>query len=164
MADISNRDVFGAISAYQYANPSLPNDPYQKPNVSLNGNWFDRTFDPKGVDMNYNAYQSYLDRIYNASESQKQRDWEEHMSNTAYQRSAADMKAAGLNPYAVYGGASAAAVPAGSAASSSGARAGGSSNPNPVKMLADVAGLALSAYSLGVKSAAGSAVKRKIGF
>lgn len=54
---------------------------------------------------------------FSASEAQKQRDWETEMSNTAYQRQVADMRAAGINPAMAMGG-SGASTPSGSAPSS----------------------------------------------
>jgi len=51
---------------------------------------------------------------YNAKEAQKNRDWQTEMSNTAYQRAAADLEAAGLNRILALG--SPAATPSGATA------------------------------------------------
>lgn len=56
------------------------------------------------------AREAGLNRDFNAQEAEKQREWTEEMSNTAYQRARADMEEAGINPVlalATNGGASA---------------------------------------------------------
>lgn len=50
----------------------------------------------------------------NVEEAQKNRDFQQQMSSTAYQRSAQDMQKAGLNPAMMFGSGGAASTPSGS--------------------------------------------------
>lgn len=93
------------------------------------------------VDTGINTWQKYEDRKFNAEEAEKQRSWEQEMSNTAYQRSVADMKAAGINPAMMYANnGQGATTPTGSSASS---HASNSSN-----ILSGIANVINSAASL----------------
>ena len=71
----------------------------------------------------YNHIENSVAMNYNSAEALANREWQEHMSNTAFQRAVEDMKKAGLNPILAFsnGGAS---TPGGSAGTISGASMG----------------------------------------
>ena len=85
---------------------------------------YQRSLDTLDKQNAFTAAESERARRYNSEEAEKNRAWQEHMSNTAYSRAAEDLKSLGINPYAMMSGFSAASSPSGSSASTSGARSG----------------------------------------
>lgn len=140
------------------------------------GTMLDNAFNPTGAQNDFNAeeaekYRQWAEKqtayvnAYNSLEAEKYRDWsadeneknrryQTEMSNTAYQRAAEDMRKAGLNPYAVYGGASAASSPAGSAgggSASSGYAMSGSSAHSAGHSTGLLGRLVMTAFQLGMQ-------------
>lgn len=73
------------------------------------------------LDRKFNAQQAEISRKFNAEEAQKTREWQQEMSNSAYSRAVADLKSAGINPYALLSGMSSSSTPSGATGSGSSA-------------------------------------------
>lgn len=96
----------------------------------------------------FTMQQQVAQQQFNAEQAALNRDWQERMSNTAYQRGTADMISAGLNPAMMYGGSAASAsTPSGSAASSA-APAGSAPSNVQAGVLSNLMDLAFTAERL----------------
>lgn len=111
--DATGKNLFWKFvaSLNKALNPGHAWTDYQGKNDSMVDSWLrhESGFSLTNAEMEANAF--------TASEAQKQRDWEEEMSNTAYQRQVKDMQAAGINPV-LAAQSNGASTPSGAAASS----------------------------------------------
>lgn len=125
--EISHTDSFAPI--LDNSSASLNVNPFGNTYRGIGSSWFNaeniaredfvRDLQAKYASYRMSMAQQSAQNEFNAVEAQKARDFEEMMSNTAYQRAVQDMKTAGINPVLAYAnGASVASTPSGSAASS----------------------------------------------
>ena len=91
----------------------------------------------------FNSAEAEKVRAFNSAEAAKDREWQEMMSNTAFQRQVADMTAAGFNPASLNG--DGASTPQGSRAGSSSA-----ASASPVHSRSGIAQIAAQALKVAL--------------
>lgn len=121
-----------------------------------NYGWWDNITGAANTTISNNAFtagQAAIDREYNASEAQKNRDWQEYMSNTSYQRMMKDAKAAGINPLNL-NGTSGASTPSGSTATAGGTKHSAATGNNFGSVLGSVIAMVGGVLMKGISTGA----------
>lgn len=112
--DATGKNLFWKFTAWlnKQFNPGHAWTDYSSKQDSMVDSWLKKE---SGFDLT-NAEKAA--NQFTADEAQKQRDWEQYMSDTAYQRQVKDMQAAGVNPAMAMNSANGASTPSGASASS----------------------------------------------
>lgn len=110
-------NTYRGIGSDWFNNRNIAEEDWQRAEQSANNAMYRDLFVQSELNK-FTADENQRARDFNSLEAQKDRDWQEYMSSSSYQRVVEDLKRAGLNPILAYdnGGAS---TPSGSSASSS---------------------------------------------